>query len=327
MKRRALITGITGQDGSYCAELLLSKDYEVYGLVRRSSTDNLTRIRHLVEANAVKVIHGDLTDGPSVEKAIISSHPQEVYNYCAQSFVSASFITPLHTTDVTGLGALRLFEAVRLMTSASEAVRIYQASSSEMFGDQPSPQSETTPFHPRSPYGCAKAFAHYCAQVYRHAYGMFISCGIGFNHESERRGEEFVTRKITKAVAAIKAGQQDQLRLGRLDARRDWSHAEDIVEAAWLMMQHDHPDDYVLASGVSHTVKEFAQAAFEEAGLDIRKYLIEDPLLYRPLDVTDLCGDATKARTELGWTPKVDFRTLVQRMVEADCEASLARNG
>lgn len=317
-KRHALVCGASGQTGSYLCEALLARDYEIYALVRRSSVDNLARIRHLVEEDRVRVVQGDLTDTPSLNHALIVSKPEEVYNFAAQSYVAGSFIEPIHTGDVTGLGALRLFDAVRTMTPISDAVRTYQASSSEMFGNQPAPQSETTPFAPRSPYACAKVFAHYCAQVYRMGYGMFIACGIAHNHESERRGEEFVTRKITKAIGAIKAGKQTELRLGRLDAARDWSHAEDIAEAAWLMLQQAEPHDYVLASGVSHTVKEFAEAAFSEAGLDITQYLKEDPMLYRPLEVVELRGDATKARNELGWTPKVDFKTLVKRMVQHD---------
>ena len=316
MKRRALVFGATGQLGSYLLELLLEKDYEVFGFVRRSSVGNVSRILHLY--NKVKLINGDLTDTPSIEAALRIAKPHEVYNCVAQSQVGTSFIEPIHTADVTGMGALRLFEAVRTHTSLSDGVRVYQPSSSEMFGNQPSPQSELTPFQPVSPYACAKTFAHFSAQMYRHAYGMFIACGINFNFESPRRGEEFVTRKITRAIGRIQAGQQDVLRLGNLAAWRDWSHAKDVARSAWLMLQRDTPEDYVIASGVSHTVKEFVEAAFNLAGLDWQKYVVIDPTLQRPLDVSVLEGCANKARAQLGWEPTVSFLDLVKEMVTHD---------
>ena len=314
--RRALILGVTGQLGSYLAELLLHKGYTVYGMVRRVSADRMERIRHL--EGRLEILHGDLTDQPSIERALQLSKPQEIYNCAAQSQVGTSFIEPLHSADVPGLGALRLFEAVRTHTSASAHVRIYHASTSEMFGNQPPPQSEATPFNPSSPYACAKTFAHFCAQMYRRAYGMFIACGINFNFESERRSPEFVTRKITQGIARIKAGESSILRLGNLAAIRDWSHAEDVARAAWLMLQQPTPDDYVIASGESHTVQEFVDLAFSHASLNSSDYVHIDPQLFRPLDVGNLQGCAAKAKAVLGWEPTIRFSTLVQRMVEHD---------
>ena len=312
--KRALITGVTGQSGSYLAELLLAKDYRVFGLVRRTDSVSLWRIAHILES--IELIPGDLTDQTSLQRALKLSEPDEIYNLAAQSFVASSFTAPLHTSDVTGLGALRLFEAARLV--APEA-RIYQASSSEQYGQvKHSPQTEDTPFHPASPYGAAKTFAHFCAQVYRQAYGMFIVCGIAFNHESPRRGEEFVTRKITKAVAAIKRGEQSVLRLGDLTPARDWSHAQDIMRGAMAALHHAVPEDYVLSSGVAHSVREFVEVAFNHAGLEWQKYVKIDPAFQRPLDIARLCGCSEKARQVLGWVPSVSFVQLVQEMVEHD---------
>lgn len=324
MKRRAFVTGVCGQDGSYLAELLLEKDYDVYGLLRRSSTPKTQRIAHLLDD--IELVPGDITDLTSLERPLRAIRPDEVYNFAAQSFVATSFATPLSTADATGLGALKLLEAIRIVGITP---RIYQASSSEMFGNAKySPQNEETPLHPASPYGAAKCFAHMCMQVYREAYHMYICNGISFNHESERRGEEFVTRKITKAVGAIKAGQQDLLHLGNLSAQRDWCHAEDVVRGAWLMLQEDTPDDYVLASGEMHSVEEFVEYAFNYAGLDKHQYVRVDPQYLRPMDVQSLCGNATKAHQRLGWMPTVGFTELIRRMVDADChaEATLARH-
>ena len=312
---RALITGITGQLGSYLADLLLEKGYEVWGLVRRSSTPSVERILHLYPR--IHLINGDLTDSSSIEAALRISKPREVYNCAAQSEVGTSFIEPLHTSDVTGLGALRLFDACRTHLSQHECPRIYQASTSEMFGNQPPPQSEVTPFQPSSPYACAKTFAHFCAQLYRKAYGMYIACGINFNFESERRGEYFVSRKITKGVAAIKRGEATELRLGNLAAVRDWSHAEDIARAAWLMLQQPEPDDYVIASEETHTVQEFVDLACNYAGVDPQCVKV-DPQYFRPLDVHHLQGCAAKAKRVLGWQPTIRFHELVRRMVVHD---------
>ena len=318
MTKRALITGVTGQLGSYLAEFLLEKDYQVFGLVRRSSVQSVGRILHLYDK--VKLINGDLTDTPSIEAALRISKPHEVYNCAAQSQVGTSFIEPLHTADVTGLGALRLFEAVRTHTSASEHVKVYHSSSSEMFGLSNAPQTEDTPLHPDSPYACAKAFAHMCAQMYSRAYGLFIACGVNFNFESPRRGEEFVTRKVTRALGRIATGQQSLLRLGNLAARRDWSHAKDVARAAWLMLQQPRPDSYVIASGVSHTVKEFVETAFNLAGLDWQKYVVVDPVFQRPLDVAHLEGCANKAKAWLKWEPTITFLDLVKEMVTHDLQ-------
>lgn len=317
MMRRALVLGITGQVGSYMAELLLAKDYRVFGLVRRSSTPNTSRVAHL--ADRIELHPGDLTDLPSLHKILLATRPHEVYNFAAQSFVGSSFTMPLHTADVTGLGALKLYEACRLTFPIPETPKIYQASTSELFGNaKECPQSEDTPISPVSPYGCAKAFAHFSAQTYRQAYGMFIACGIAFNHESERRGEEFVTRKITKAIARIKAGTQHILRLGNVTAKRDWLHAEDVAQAAWLMLQQKEPHDYVIASGEVHSVQDFLDQAFNIAGINPSEYVKIDPSLYRPQDVQTLQGDARRIRRELGWAPTIPFGALVSRMVLHD---------
>ena len=316
MRKRALVFGCTGQLGSYLLELLLEKDYEVFGFVRRSSVGNVSRILHLYDK--VKLINGDLTDTPSIEAALRLSKPHEVYNCAAQSQVGTSFLEPLHTAQVTGIGALKLFEAVRTHTSLSEGVRVYQPSSSEMFGLSNAPQTEDTPFHPDSPYACAKTFAHHTAQMYRRAYGLFIACGINFNFESPRRGEEFVTRKITRALGRIQTGQQPVLLLGNLAARRDWSHAKDVAQAAWLMLQQPQPDNYVIASGGSRTVMEFVETAFNLAGLEWQKYVLVDPAFQRPLDVAHLEGCANKAKAQLSWEPTVSFLDLVKEMVTHD---------
>jgi GDPmannose 4,6-dehydratase len=319
---RALITGITGQDGSYLAELLLAKGYEVHGLVRRSSTRSTERIEH--GDGGLVLHHGDLADGAGLARVVRCVAPDEVYNLGAQSHVHVSFAQATYTADVTGAGVTRLLEAVRdTQESAGKAIRFYQASSSEMFGKvAETPQRETTPFHPRSPYGCAKVYAHCQTVNYREAYGMHASCGILFNHESPRRGEEFVTRKIAKAVAKIVTGKQNTLRLGNLDAKRDWGFAGDYVQAMWLMLQQDTPDDYVIATGETHTVREFCQAAFGMFGMDYQKHVVCDPALHRPAEVDLLLGDASKARRVLGWTPTVTFRDLVTMMVDAELKAA-----
>ncbi len=314
--KQALITGITGQDGSYLAELLLEKEYRVFGLVRRASTEGTARIAHL--AGKVTLIQGDLLDSGSLVRALEESKPQEVYNLGAQSFVSASFGQPLLTAEVTGIGVLRLLEAI---LRVDRSIRFYQASSSEMFGRvREVPQRETTPFHPRSPYGAAKEFGHAITVNYRESYGLFASSGILFNHESPRRGLEFVTRKVTDAVAAIALGQQKELRLGNLDAKRDWGYAADYVDAMWRMLQHGTPEDFVVATGESHTVRELVETAFAHAGLDWNKHVVLDPALLRPAEVDALVGDAAKARDRLGWRPKVAFRELVHLMVDADLQ-------
>jgi len=312
--RTALITGVTGQDGSYLAELLLARGYEVVGMVRRTSEANLDRIAHIKEE--MRLVPGDLLDEPSLFQLLDTYEPDEVYNLAAQSFVASSFAQPVYTSEVTALGVTRLLEAIRIV---NPTIRLYQASSSEMFGKVlESPQTETTPFYPRSPYGIAKVFGHYTAVNYREAYGLATSCGILFNHESPRRGLEFVTRKITDGVARIKLGMQDQLRLGNLDASRDWGYAPDYVEAMWLMLQQDAPDDFVICTGDTHTVREFAQAAFAAVDLDADRYVVCDPALYRPAEVDALVGDYAKAKRTLGWEPKTSFNELVRLMVEAD---------
>lgn len=311
--KHALVLGCTGQLGSYLCELLLEKSYKVYGLVRRVSSRPLERLRHIEDR--LHLLSGDLTDSPSLERALHIAAPQEIYNCAAQSQVATSFVEPLHTADVTGLGALRLFEAVR--TTCPKA-RVYQASTSEMFGTSLPPQSELTPFNPQSPYGCAKAFAHYCAQVYRSAYHLYIACGINFNFESERRSPEFVTRKITQEIGRIKRGESTVLRLGNLSAIRDWSYAGDVAQAAWLMLQQETPDDYVIASEETHTVQEFVDLAFNYAGLNSSEYLRQDPTYFRPLEVPHLQGCAAKAKRVLGWVPLVRFNDLVKRMVLHD---------
>ncbi len=324
--KRALITGITGQDGSYLAELLLSKGYEVHGIIRRASTFNTDRIDHLYRdphEKGVKLFlhYGDLTDGTSLRRILEQVQPDEIYNLGAQSHVAVSFEQPSYTADVDATGTLRLFEAVRdSCENSGRSVRIYQACSSEMFGSTPPPQSEATPFHPRSPYGVSKVAGYWYGVNYREAYGMFIANGILFNHESERRGETFVTRKITRAVGRIKHGLQDKLYLGNMDAKRDWGYAPDYVEAMWLMLQADEPDDFVIATGESHSVREFVQAAFAEVDLDWEEHVEIDPRYFRPAEVDYLLGDASKAREKLGWEPTVSLDELVKRMVAYDME-------
>jgi GDPmannose 4,6-dehydratase len=320
--KRALITGITGQDGSYLAELLLAKGYEVHGIVRRTSSTASDRIEPF--ADRVTLHSGDLSDALSLSRIMSRARPDEVYNLAAQSHVHASFAQPEYTADVTGSGVVRLLEAIRtLQDETDKTVRFYQASSSEMFGGLPgtAPQSEDTPFHPRSPYGCAKVYAHWATVNYRESYGLHASCGILFNHESPRRGEAFVTRKIARAVARIKAGMQDRLHLGNLDARRDWGFAGDYVRAMWLMLQQDSPGDYVIATGETHTVREFVELAFGRVGLDWRSFVSIDPALQRPAEVDILMGDATVARTALRWVPQVGFEELVAMMVDAELKA------
>ena len=323
MPRRALITGITGQDGSYLAELLLAKGYEVHGLIRRASTFNTGRIDHLyidphVPSAKLFLHYGDLTDAGGLAGLMSEVEPDEVYNLGAQSHVAVSFESPIYTADVDALGTLRLLEAIR---QSPREIRFYQASSSEMYGKAVEvPQSERTPFHPRSPYGCAKVFSYWQTVNYREAYGLFAVNGILFNHESPRRGETFVTRKITRAATRIKLGLQDKLYLGNLDAERDWGYAGDYVEAMWLMLQQDEPVDYVIATGERHSVSEFARTTFEMLGLDWDLYVEIDPRYIRPAEVEVLEGDASKAREELGWEPRVRFHELVRMMVEADLE-------
>ncbi len=315
--KKALITGITGQDGSYLAELLLEKGYEVHGLVRRSSSFNTWRIDHVREQ---LVLHyGDLVDQNSLVRTLEAVQPEEVYNLAAQSHVKVSFEMPEYTTDATAMGVLRVLDAVRDLDLKT---RVYQAGSSEMFGlVQETPQTEKTPFHPRSPYACSKVFGHWMAVNYRESYDMHVSNGILFNHESPRRGENFVTRKITMGVAAIKQGRAKELRLGNLDARRDWGFARDYVEVMWRMLQQDAPDDYVIATGETHSVREFCEEAFSYVGLDWKDFVQVDPKYFRPAEVDMLLGDASKARRVLGWEPKVTFTELAHMMVDADLEA------
>lgn len=320
MRRHALVLGCTGQLGSYLCELLLEKDYRVFGLVRRTSTNSLNRIAHL--SNSLELLHGDLTDQSSLECAVVASRPDEVYNCAAQTQVGLSYQEALHTADVTGLGPVRLWEAIRLHTSRSEHVRCYHPSTSEMFGESPPPQSETTAFHPLSPYAAAKVFAHHQATIYRRAYGLFIACGMNFNFESPRRGGGFVTRKITRAIGRILADEQDTLQLGDCTPRRDWSHAKDVARAAWLMLQQSEPEDYVIASGVSHTVQEFVEVAFNLAGLDYHQYVTHDPALLRPLEPRHLEGCAAKAKAQLGWETTYTFLDIVKEMLDADCRAA-----
>lgn len=324
MKKKALITGITGQDGSYLAELLLEKGYEVHGVVRRSSSFSTGRIEHLYQdvhdVDARLYLHyGDLVDGSSIRHILAKVAPDEVYNLGAQSHVRISFDQPEYTADVVATGTLRLLEAVRDFQKASgKTVKVYQAGSSEMFGSSPAPQSEATPFAPRSPYAVAKMAAHWYGVNYREAYGMFICNGILFNHESPRRGETFVTRKITQAAGRIKLGLQHKLYLGNLDARRDWGFAGDFVQAMWLMLQQDAPSDYVIATGETYSVRDFLQAVFSRLDLDWQQYVEVDPRYFRPAEVDVLQGDATKARTQLGWKPSVSFTALVHMMVDHD---------
>lgn len=316
MSKRALITGITGQDGSYLAELLLEKDYEVYGLRRRTSTDNGERIAHI--RDRITFIDGDLLDAGSLVTALAAVRPHEVYNLAAQSFVPTSFTQPIYTSEVNGLGPIRLLEAIR---QVDPTIKFYQASTSEMFGKvRETPQTELTPFHPRSPYGVAKALAHYATLNYREAHGIFAASGILFNHESPRRGQEFVTRKISMQVAKIALGLSDTVTLGNVEAKRDWGFAGDYVEAMWLMLQADKPDDYVVASGVTHTVREFYETAMLHIYEDPSYALVIDTKLFRPTEVEILQGDASKIKKELGWVPKTTFRELVGMMVDADIE-------
>ena len=314
--RRALITGITGQDGSYLAELLLEKGYEVFGMTRRASTENVERIAHLVDK--LTLLQGDLLDPPSLDAALREARPTEVYNLAAQSFVPTSWNQPVLTAEFTAVGVTRMLEAVR---AVDPSIRFYQASSSEMFGKvREVPQTELTPFHPRSPYGVAKVYGHYITVNYRESYDLYAVSGILFNHESERRGLEFVTRKITDGVARIKHGLAEELRLGNLDSERDWGFAGDYVEAMWLMLQQDEPSDYVVASGQTHTVREFVETAFGHAGLEWERYVVQDERFMRPAEVDQLIGDPSKAREQLGWEPKTSFRELVEMMVDADLE-------
>jgi GDPmannose 4,6-dehydratase len=313
-KLSAVITGITGQDGAYLSELLLEKGYEVHGVVRRSSTDTFERIAHL--GDRIKLHQADLLDQLSLVNILRDVRPREVYNLAAQSFVPTSWGQPLLTGEVTALGVTRVLEAVRVV---DPEIRFYQASSSEMFGKViESPQTERTPFWPRSPYGVSKVYGHWITVNYRESYGTFACSGILFNHESPLRGKEFVTRKVTDAVARIKLGLQDTLRLGNLDARRDWGFAGDYVRAMWLMLQQEEPDDYVVAMGEMHTVGDLVNAAFGHVGLDPAKHVVLDPAFLRPAEVNELCGDASKARKKLGWEPKVRFPELVAMMVDAD---------
>ena len=321
MTKRALITGITGQDGSYLAELLLEKGYEVHGVIRRSSSFNTQRIDHIYRdahdpRSRLFLIHGDLSDSSALNTILRNVKPDEIYNLGAQSHVRVSFDTPEYTTDVTALGTIRILEAIR---EVGIKPKFYQASSSEMYGKVgETPQRETTPFHPRSPYACAKVFAYYATVNYREAYNLFACNGILFNHESERRGETFVTRKITRAATRIKLGLQEKLFLGNLDAKRDWGYAKDYVEAMWLMMQAQTAGDYVIATGETHSVREFVEETFRYLDLDWEQYVEIDPWYYRPSEVDLLLGDASKARKELGWEPKVGFKDLVKLMVDHD---------
>ena len=323
MAKRALITGITGQDGSYLAELLLSKGYEVHGLIRRASTFNTGRLEHIYadphHPGARLLLHyGDLSDASGLARLISKIEPAEIYNLAAQSHVRVSFDCPEYTADVTATGTVRLLEAIR---EVGIKPRFYQASSSEMYGMvREVPQTETTPFYPRSPYGCAKVFSYWITVNYRESYGLHASNGILFNHESPRRGATFVTRKITRAVAHIKAGLQDKLFLGNLDAKRDWGYAKEYVEAMWLMLQQDTPDDYVIATNETHSVREFLEVAFGHAGLDWKKFVEIDPNYFRPAEVELLIGDSAKAKKKLGWEPKTKFADLVKLMADADIQ-------
>ncbi|MBZ5520910.1 MAG: GDP-mannose 4,6-dehydratase [Acidobacteriia bacterium] len=314
---RALITGITGQDGSYMAELLLEKGYEVHGLVRRSSIEKYDRIEHI--ASRIKFVEGDLTDQGSLDVAMQQVKPDEIYNLAAQSFVPVSWNQPVLTADVTGLGALRVMESIR---RHAPKAKFLQASSSEMFGKvREKPQSETTPFHPRSPYGVAKVFGHHITVNYRESYSIFACSSICFNHESPRRGAEFVTRKVSQHVARIKLGLIDKLMMGNLDAQRDWGFAGDYIQAMWLMLQQPTAEDYVIATGKTHSVERLLEVAFSHVGLDWKKYVEIDPKLVRPAEVDYLCGDAGKAERKLGWKPKISFEQLIGMMVDADMAA------
>jgi GDPmannose 4,6-dehydratase len=316
MTRRALITGITGQDGSYLAELLLEKGYEVHGMVRRSSTETFQRLAGF--RDTITLHTGDLLDQRSLVDVLREAEPDEIYNLAAMSFVAASWNQPVLTAEFTGVGVTRMLEAMR---EVRPNARFYQASSSEMFGKVLEvPQRETTPFYPRSPYGVAKAYGHFITVNYRESYDLFACSGILFNHESERRGLEFVTRKVTHGAAAIKLGLQDELALGNLDSERDWGYAKDYVEAMWLMLQQDEPDDYVIATGEAHSVRELVEVAFAHAGLDPDKHVRIDPRFLRPAEVEHLVGDASKAREKLGWEPRTSFEEMVRLMVDADLE-------
>lgn len=324
-KKIALITGITGQDGSYLAEILLFKNYTVHGIIRRSSTFNTSRINHIYEdfhkkGTKLFLHYGDLTDAENIRKLIYKIKPDEIYNLGAQSHVKVSFDIPEYTANITGLGALRILEAIRdFQENTNKKIKFYQASSSEMFGSAPPPQNEKTPFNPRSPYGTAKVFAFYITKLYREAYGIFAVNGILFNHESPRRGETFVTRKITRGIARIKAGLDKKVYLGNLDARRDWGYAPEYMNAAYLMMQQPKPDDFVIGTGESHSIREFLELAFKEANLgNYKKYIEVDPRYLRPAEMNHLVADISKARKILGWEPKTKFKKLVKIMVKAD---------
>jgi GDPmannose 4,6-dehydratase len=325
MPAKALVTGITGQDGSYLAEFLLDKGYEVFGIIRRSSSFNTQRIEHLYtdpheQTGRMHLVYGDLTDGSCISRILNDIQPAEVYNLGAQSHVQVSFQNPIYTAEVDALGTLRLLEAIRAMPPAGRP-RFYQAGSSEMFGKvREVPQNETTPFYPRSPYGCAKVYSHWQTINYREAYGLFACNGILFNHESPRRGETFVTRKITRAATRIKLHLQNKLYLGNLDAKRDWGYAADYVQAMWLMLQTNEPDDYVIATGEAHSVREFLDEVFAYIDLDWHRFVKFDARYVRPTEVDLLLGDAAKARTKLGWQPTVGFKQLVRMMVDADME-------
>jgi GDPmannose 4,6-dehydratase len=326
MPKRALITGITGQDGSYLAELLLGKGYEVHGVVRRSSSMNRSRIDHLEHDNpshpdgARFLLHyGDMTDSGGLNRLVMTVNPDEIYNLAAQSQVHISFDQPEYTGNTDGLGTTRLLEAIR---ATGRPTRFYQASTSEIFGSTPPPQSEQTPMHPRSPYGVAKLYAHWITVNYREAYGMFACSGILFNHESPRRGENFVTRKVTRGVASILAGRSTKIRLGNLESKRDWGYARDYVEAMWLMLQQEKPEDYVIATGQQWSVKQLAEVAFGLVGLEWRKYVEVDQAYLRPAEVPDLCGDSSKARAALGWSPKTGFEDMIREMLEHDIAAA-----
>lgn len=315
--KRALITGVTGQDGSYLCELLLEQGYEVHGIVRRASTEKFERIDHL--ASRIHLHQADLLDQMSLIDVMKESNPDEVYNLAAQSFVPTSWKQPVLTAEFTSIGVTRMLEAIRLL--GKDRIRFYQASSSEMFGKvQAVPQTEDTPFYPRSPYGVAKLYGHWITINYRESYNMFCCSGILFNHESERRGREFVTRKVTDGVARIKLGLAKELRLGNLDAKRDWGHAQDYVRAMWLMLQQAKPDDYVVATGQTHTVQRLVEVAFGAADLDWKKYVVIDPALVRPAEVDLLIGDPAKAKRQLGWEPKITFEQMIERMVKSDID-------
>ena len=321
--KTALITGITGQDGSYLAEFLLGKGYTVYGIIRRSSSFNTGRINHIYKDPhephpEMRLVYGDLNDGSSLNRIIRTTKPDEIYHLGAQSHVRVSFDVPEYTGEITGLGTVRLLEAIR---ETGVKTKFYQASSSEMFGNMPGPLNENTPFQPRSPYAAAKVYAYWITVNYREGYGIFATNGILFNHESPRRGETFVSRKITKAAAKIKLGRQDKLFLGNLDAKRDWGYARDYVEAMWMMLQRDEPDDFVIATGETHSVREFLDEAFGHLDLDWKKYVEIDPRYFRPTEVDLLLGDASKAKRVLGWKPRVHFKDLVKLMVDADLES------